>query len=143
MKELFLNSAINHLKNSPVLQSAVAIADDYMNKLNTSFSRDPIDLQQLLEKLSPATDDLIVGFERDEGLTFIGGELAVFLPVQKTEDFSVQLKLYFNNKQEKIILKEVNKNLSLKVLTKKSVDELVSKNRLEYQVDAPKIVKNK
>lgn len=143
MKEQILNAAINHLKKSPILKGAVKVADDYMGKLNKDLTRETIEISQLLAKLSPATDDLIIGFERDEGLNFIGGELTVGLLPQQLEDFAIQLKLYFKNKQEKVILKEVNKILELNLLTANSVAELNLKGRMEFEVNAPVIVKNK
>lgn len=141
MKEQILNAAINHLKKSPVLKGAVKAANEYMDKLNQDFVREAMELDQLLAELSPATDDLIIGFERDEGLNFIGGELAVGLLPQQVEDFAIQLKLYFKNKQEKVILKETNKILSLNLLTDKSTAELNFKGHMEFEVNAPAIVK--
>lgn len=137
MKDLILNTAINHLKKSPLLQGAVSIANNYMDKLNENFVHEAVELDQLLAKLSPATDDLIIGFERNDGLTFIGGDLTVTLAHQETENFSIQLKLYLKDKKDKVILKEINKFLELKLLTTKSINELKSKNQIEFEVNAP------
>lgn len=143
MKEFILNTAINHLKKSLILKSAAATANQYMDKLNADLTFEAIELDELLSKLSPATDNLIINFEHDEQLTFIGGEIAACKLPQQIEDFSIQLKMYFKNKQERIILKEIKKNLSLKLITNKSAIELESKKYIEFELTKPEAIKNK
>lgn len=137
MKEKILNAAIDHLKKSPVLQEVKVAADSLMDQLNKTFKHDPVSLDVLVSGLSDSTDQLIIDTERSDNLVFIGGELSACSAPQRPDTLSLKLKLYFNNPQDKILLKESEKQLDSSVLTSQALKDLNEKGIVTFEVDKP------
>lgn len=136
MIEKILNPIIDHLKRSPVLQTAVASADNLMDQINNAFKHEPISLDMLVEKLSPSTDNLIIATESEEGIKFIGGELTAYLPPADLNRFALNLKLYYKNSSDEFVLKEREKMLDRGILTTDSLAELKEKEQ-SFEVNEP------
>jgi hypothetical protein len=136
IKEKLLNTAIDHLKKSPVLQEVRNAADSLLDHLNDTFKHDPISLADLVTKFSDSTDQLIIETEQNENLEFIGGELTARLQPQKEQKLSLILKLYFKNQKGSFVLKESEKQISQNVLTSESLEELNIQEQT-FEVDDP------
>lgn len=132
-----VNMGIDHLKKSPVLQKSAHLADGVMDEMNKTFQHEPISLDNLVKKLSLDTDTLILGIQHKEKLDFVGGELTALSSAQQAEHFSLALKLYFQNPQGKVILKENSKELAMNILDAASQQELKAKQSISYEVNAP------
>ena len=133
-----INTAIDHFKKSPVLQKTVGLADGILDELNKSFHHEPTSLDALTTKLSADADRLILENQRQSGLSFVGGELVVSSQAKKHNHFSLTLKLYFQDTQQKVILKETYKELGLSVINESSQKELNMKQEITYEVNPPK-----
>ncbi len=136
MIENILNPVIDHLKKSPVLQTAISSAESLMDQLNSTFKHDPVPLDVLVGKLSCSTDNLIVASEHAENIKFVGGELTAYLPPADITKFALKLKLYFKNLNEEFILKESEKKLDRDILTSESLREL-EENEQTFEVNEP------
>ena len=75
--------------------------------------------------------------KKGENLNFIGGELIVFIQPTKSNIFCLDLKLYFQNNNDEIILKEKHKELDFYILDENSKNELMEKKTITYEVNAP------
>ena len=135
--EKLANISINHLKKSPVLQKPATLADAAMDELNKQLHIDAISLDKLAAGLSTDTDNLILETQRNEGLRFVGGELIASSQATQAAHFALRLQLYFQNTQNKVILKEQNKELALSILDQASQQELQRKQSISYEVNAP------
>lgn len=131
------NVLIDHLKKSPTLNKTVELVDGAIDEINKNFQHKPLSLESLVSRLSSGTDDEILQIQQQESLTFVGGELTVSANSTQMECFSMDLKLYFQNHLEKIILKEKHKELSLFILTNESQKELKEKGVIKYEVNEP------
>ena len=60
---------------------------------------------------------------RSENLNFIGGELIVLGTSKKIDCFSLDLKLFFQNNKDEVILKEKHKELEFSILDETSQKE--------------------
>ena len=91
----------------------------------------------MVSKLSDDTDKEILKIIKHENLNFIGGELIVLSQTTKSNIFCLNLKLYFQNNNDEIILKEKNKELDFDILDENSKNELIEKKSITYEVTAP------
>lgn len=135
--ERLANKSIEHLKKSPVLQKTATLADGAMDELNKQFHIEAISLDKLAAGLSADTDKLILDTQRNEGLSFVGGELIASSQATQAAHFSLRLQLYFQNSQNKVILKAQNKELALSILDEISQQDLQQKQSISYEVNAP------
>lgn len=133
--ESLLNGSIDHLKKSPVLKAAAATADAAMDRINALLHKDPVSLDALVADLSNDTDKLILDAERNEGLTYVGGQLVAIAPASDT--FELVLKLYFKASDDKVILKESRKELAASILLAESLHELNAQQKISFEVDLP------
>ncbi len=133
------NAIIDHLKRSPVLNKTVDFVEQAINKLNQNFQHQPIGLDELISGLSDETDKTILQIQQQESLRFIGGELHVSKESKQISYFSIDLKLYFQNQMEKIILKETHKELQISILNDESKNDLFQKGIIKYEVNEPNI----
>lgn len=140
MKNLFeklANISINHLKQSPVLQKTATLADVAMDEINKQLHIEPISLDKLAAGLSADTDKIILETQQNEGLKFIGGELIASAQATQAAHFVLLLQLYFQNSQNKMILKEQHKELALSILDEACQNELKQKQKISYEVNTP------
>jgi|GEM_PF-5112469 len=140
MKSIFeklANMSIDHLKKSPVLQETVKLADAAMDEINKQVYIEPVSLDKLAAGLSVDTDKLILETQQNERLKFIGGELIALAQATQTTHFSLNLQLYFQNLQNKMILKEQKKELAFTILDASSQSELKQKQKISYEVNTP------
>lgn len=135
--ERLANKSIEHLKKSPVLQKTATLADGAMDELNKQFHIEAISLDKLAAGLSADTDKLILDTQRNESLSFVGGELIASSQATQAAHFSLRLQLYFQNSQNKVILKAQNKELALSILDEISQQDLQQKQSISYEVNAP------
>ena len=135
-KESILNDLINHVKKSPILNSLKEKVDQVAIQ-TANLKHDPISLDRLVQGLSNDTDKEILNIIRSENLNFIGGELIVFIQPTKSNIFCLDLKLYFQNNNDEIILKEKHKELDFYILDENSKNELMEKKTITYEVNAP------
>ena len=135
-KESILNDLINHVKKSPILNSLKEKVDQVAIQ-TANLKHDPISLDRLVQGLSNDTDKEILNIIRSENLNFIGGELIVLSKTTKINIFCLNLKLYFQNNNDEIILKEKNKELDFDILDENSKNELIEKKSITYEVTAP------
>ena len=135
-KESILNDLINHVKKSPILNSLKEKVDQVAIQ-TANLKHDPISLDRLVQGLSNDTDKEILNIIRSENLNFIGGELIVLSQTTKSNIFCLNLKLYFQNNNDEIILKEKNKELDFDILDENSKNELIEKKSITYEVTAP------
>ena len=130
-KESILNDLINHVKKSPILNSLKEKVDQVAIQ-TANLKHDPISLDRLVQGLSNDTDKEILNIIRSENLNFIGGELIVFIQPIKSNIFCLDLKLYFQNNNDEIILKEKHKELDFYILDENSKNELMEKKTIKY-----------
>ena len=135
-KESILNDLINHVKKSPILNSLKEKVDQVAIQ-TANLKHDPISLDRLVQGLSNDTDKEILNIIRSENLNFIGGELIVLIQPTKSNIFCLDLKLYFQNNNDEIILKEKHKELDFYILDENSKNELMEKKTITYEVNAP------
>lgn len=132
------NVLIDHLKKSPTLNKTVELVDGAIDEINKNFQHKPVNLDDLIKRLSDGTDEEILQIQHRDSLNFVGGELVVSATASQLDCFSMDLKLYFQNHLEKIILKEKHKELNLFILTNESQQELKRKGIIKYGVNEPK-----
>ena len=135
-KENNVINLINHLKKSPVL-NALKDKVEQIAVQTASLRHEPIGLDDLVSKLSNDTDKEILKIIKHENLNFIGGEVIVLSQTTKSNIFCLNLKLYFQNNNDEIILKEKNKELDFDILDENSKNELIEKKSITYEVTAP------
>lgn len=135
-KENNVINLINHLKKSPVLNALKDKVEQFAVQ-TSSLRHEPISLDDLVSKLSDDTDKEILKIIKHEKLNFIGGELIVFIQPTKSNIFCLDLKLYFQNNNDEIILKEKHKELDFYILDENSKNELMEKKTITYEVNAP------
>ena len=135
-KENNVINLINHLKKSPVLNALKDKVEQFAAQ-TSSLRHEPISLDDLVSKLSDDTDKEILKIIKHENLNFIGGELIVFIQPTKSNIFCLDLKLYFQNNNDEIILKEKHKELDFYILDENSKNELMEKKTITYEVNAP------
>ncbi|PVZ86914.1 hypothetical protein C9426_14225 [Serratia sp. S1B] len=136
--EYVANALIDHLKRSPTLNKTVELVDGVIDEINKNFQHKPISLDDLINRLSNSADEEILLIQYQESLNFIGGELIISEKSSQLGFFSMDLKLYFQNHLDKIILKEKHKELNLFILTNESQQELKQKGIIKYEVNKPK-----
>ena len=102
-----------------------------------NLKHDPISLDRLVQGLSNDTDKEILNIIRSENLNFIGGELIVLGTSKKIDCFSLDLKLFFQNNKDEVILKEKHKELEFSILDETSQKELIEKKSITYEVNEP------
>ena len=137
--EIAMNAVIDHLKKSPVLNKTIELLDSTIDEINKKFKHDPISLDELTSRLSDDTDKEILQIQQQENLCFIGGELLVSKTAQLAGCFSLDLKLYFQNQMEKIILKEKHKELQISILNEASQNDLLQQSIIKYEINEPNI----
>ncbi len=137
MKEKIMNMVIDHLKKSPVLQSAKSAVETALDHINDNLRFEPLELSALAERLSPATDQLILETEQSERAQYVGGRLSAIYSKDSGDDFVLLLKLYFKGGGERIFVKEVSKTLPAFLLATASLAELNAKGEISYEVDPP------
>lgn len=137
MKEVILNAAIGHLKKSPVLQAAVSVVDAWMDRINDTFQCESIPLNKIVENFSDSVDGIICHYRDSESLVFLGGELSAFIKEGDQNSFFLLLQLYFNNSNGSYVLKESLKEMSRNILTNESLDELLQKSTIKFEVTPP------
>ena len=135
-KESILNDLINHVKKSPILNSLKEKVDQVAIQ-TANLKHDPISLDRLVQGLSNDTDKEILKIIRSENLNFIGGELIVLGTSKKIDCFSLDLKLFFQNNKDEVILKEKHKELEFSILDETSQKELIEKKSITYEVNEP------
>lgn len=139
MKEKTENSfsdLINHIKKSPVL-NALKDTVEQIALTTSNLKHEPVSLDSLVRGLSNETDKEILKIIKFEDVLFIGGELIVLNQSQKKDHFSLDLKLYFQNKNKEIILKEKHKELEVSILDETSQQELFNKGTIKYEINEP------
>ena len=135
-KESILNDLINHVKKSPILNSLKEKVDQVAIQ-TANLKHDPISLDRLVQGLSNDTDKEILNIIRSENLNFIGGELIVLGTSKKIDCFSLDLKLFFQNNKDEVILKEKHKELEFSILDETSQKELIENKSITYEVNEP------
>ena len=135
-KENNVINLINHLKKSPVL-NALKDKVEQIAVQTASLRHEPIGLDDLVSKLSNDTDKEILKIIKHENLNFIGGELIVLGTSKKIDCFSLDLKLFFQNNKDEVILKEKHKELEFSILDETSQKELIEKKSITYEVNEP------
>jgi hypothetical protein len=134
--EKYLSDFINHIKKSPVLNALKDTVEQVALK-TSNLKHEPLSLDSLVSGLSNETDKEILKIIKTEDIQFIGGELIVLNKSELKDHFSLDLKLYFQNKSEEIILKEKHKELELSILDEISQQELFNKGTIKYEVNEP------
>lgn len=127
---------INHIKKSPILNAARETVEKVAVQTE-NFKHEPVSLETLVHGLSNDTDREILSIIKLEKMKFIGGELIVLNKSEKKDHFSLDLKLYFQNKSEEIILKEKHKELEISILNEESQQDLLEKGLIKYEVNEP------
>ena len=98
------------------------------------------DLETIAKQYNDDTDKKILQFEK-EGLTYIGGHLIAKLDKtdlpESKEELLLKLDLYFQNKDQKIILKSTGSRLPTYKLTPKSLEDLSNGQEIKFAVEAP------
>ena len=135
-KESILNDLINHVKKSPILNSLKEKVDQVAIQ-TANLKHDQISLDRLVQGSSNDTDKEILNIIRSENLNFIGGELIVLGTSKKIDCFSLDLKLFFQNNKDEVILKEKHKELEFSILDETSQKELIEKKSITYEVNEP------
>ena len=135
-KDKVLSDFINHIKKSPIL-NALKDKVDQVAIQTASFKHEPISLDNLVVGLSNDTDKEILKIIKHENLNFIGGELIVLGTSKKIDCFSLDLKLFFQNNKDEVILKEKHKELEFSILDETSQKELIEKKSITYEVNEP------
>lgn len=135
-KDKVLSDFINHVKKSPIL-NALKDKVDQVAIQTAKFKHEPISLDNLVLGLSNDTDKEILNIIKHENINFIGGELVVLSKSRNIDCFSLDLKLYFQNNQNEIILKEKHKELEFSILDETSQKELIEKKSITYEVNEP------
>ncbi len=123
----------NHISKSPVLKGL----DMLFIGLQEQIDNKPVELDDLAKRLDKNTDDKIIELQKLEQLEFFAGELVVCNDIADAKNFALNLKLYFYNLDKKIILKETVKKLPYNILTVESKREVIEKNSIKYNINAP------
>lgn len=108
---------------------------DFFRSFFTIKNSDPLPLDDYIEKFSVDTDALILKFENNEGLKFVGGELIV-----ENKDLNVlllKLCLYFTNSEDSILLKETIKKLDKKNINSSDIADLIENKIIKFEVTHP------
>ena len=136
--EKAVSNIINHVKKSPVLNAAKELFEKAIDQTE-NLQHEPISLDELVSGLSDNTDIEILKIQQQENICFIGGELLVSGKAQQNGFFSLDLKLYFQDKMENIILKEKHKELDVLILNEVSKNELFQQGIIKFEINEPDI----
>lgn len=101
------------------------------------FTKDveSLPLDDYVEKFSFDTDKLILNFEKNEGLKFIGGELIV-----ENKDLNLllfKLCLYFSNSENILLLKETTKSIEKTNINEGDIASLIENKMIKFEVTHP------
>lgn len=105
------------------------LSQSLVKKMN---DRDNQNIDDFVKNLSKSTDENIDSIEKKEKIDFVGGILKAQLVEEK---LVLKLQLYFQDANEKVILKEITQDFSSSNLSQESKNELSNGNILEYPVN--------
>lgn len=128
-----INLALETIGKSQLVKEGIDKIESGLDSLDAMHRIEPISIDALAENLSPAIDQQIVEISRTEGLKPLGGELkAIYI----NDSIELHLKSYFNDKNNKVILKESKKIIDKNYLDQDSIDK-VKVSELVYPITPP------
>ena len=108
---------------------------DFFKSLFAIKDIETLPLDDYVEKFSFDTDNLILKFEKNEGLKFIGGELIV-----ENKDLNIlllKLCLYFSDSESIVLLKETTKSIEKKNINESDIASLIENKIIKFEVTHP------
>lgn len=129
--------ALLDLSKSPVLKAALTSMDKLVDSINEHHKIEPVPVASLVGRFSQDTDRLILGFEQDEKITFIGGQVLVLRDHEDKDSFIVRLDLYYQKSPEGVLLKQLSRKMPRTLLTPDSLAELDSGAEIKFEVTDP------
>jgi len=92
-------------------------------------------IDELAESCSKELDKKIIE-EKKKELKYVGGILKFLYKNEKF--FTMGYELYFKNKQDKWVKVSADTEQEIDFLNEKSIEELKTKNKIEYDIEEPK-----
>lgn len=128
-----ISLALEAIGKSQLVKEGVDKIESALDQVDAMHRIEPISIDALAESLSPAIDQQIVEVARTEGLKPLGGELkAIYI----NDSVELHLKNYFNDRNNKIILKESKKIIDKVYLDQDSINK-VKASELVYPITPP------
>lgn len=128
-----ISLAFEAIGKSQLVKESVDKIESALDQFDAMHRIEPISIDALAESLSPAIDQQIVEVARTEGLKPLGGELkAIYI----NDSVELHLKNYFNDRNNKIILKESKKIIDKVYLDQDSINK-VKASELVYPITPP------
>lgn len=97
-----------------------------------------LSLDELADKFSKNTDNILHTIQKKENIKFGGGVFEIIHKTEQGNKFLVSLKLYFIDKDENYLMKQIDKDLPIFMLTEIAYQELKTLKSISYDVDEPK-----
>lgn len=128
-----ISLALETIGKSQLVKEGVDKIESGLDHLDAMHRIEPISIEALAESLSPAIDQQIVEISRNESLKPLGGELkAIYI----NDSVELHLKSYFNDRNNKVILKESKKIVDKTYLDQDSINKIKA-SELVYPITPP------
>lgn len=128
-----ISLAIDLVGKSQIAKESAAKIENGLNKIDDMHQIEPISINDLAIRLSDSIDRQIINIANTESLTSLGGELRV---IYINDSIELHLKNYFNDKNNKIILKESKKSIDKSYLDEDSIKK-IRESELVYPISPP------
>lgn len=95
----------------------------------------PISIDELANLYSEASDKIILEGIK-EGYKFVGGKLIISL-AENPNKLKIAVEIYYKDENDRWIKKHNQSIVSIKKLKEESINEIKSKNQIEYDLEEP------
>src|SRR5699024_10578312 len=128
-----ISLALETIGKSQLVKEGVDKIESGLDHLDAMHRIEPISIEALAESLSPAIDQQIVEISRNESVKPLGGDLkANYI----NNSIQLHLKRYFNDRNNKVILKESKKIVDKTYLDQDSINNIKA-SELVYPITPP------
>lgn len=130
------SQALHTLNNSQFVKETGEKFNSYLDDINKSMETKSLSIDTLLDQLSVEIDKDMLSVANLEKMQPLGGEITI--TTNDKNSIKLNLKTYFNNSENKIILRESSKIIDNNILEASAIDKIQgSINPLKYEISPP------
>lgn len=128
-----INLTLEAIGKSQIAKESIAKIESHLDHVDEIHRIEPMSIDALAESLSDSIDQQVMAVADTENLKPLGGELKA---IYVNDCVELHLKNYFNNIDNKVILKESKKVIDKAYLDEESIDK-VRCSEVIYPISPP------